>query len=118
MNTISAAGRRIPIAGSSSRRTSCRVTCIAPDPEDNIVKQTSRIASMLVLVSASALLADSGTAQPEPVGKRASSSAPFPSEHAKEIKWFDSLARGIRDASAAKKPICLILAGQRPSGDC
>ena len=82
------------------------------------MKQTFRMASMPVVAMASVLLAHSGAAQPDPVSKRASSSVPFPSEHAKEIGWVDSLAKGIRQASAAKKPICLILAGQRPSGDC
>jgi hypothetical protein len=43
---------------------------------------------------------------------------PFPSQQFKDVKWLDSLAKGIEEAGAAKKPICLILAGQRPSGDC
>lgn len=44
--------------------------------------------------------------------------AAFPSEHARELAWSSSLAEGIRTARAAGKPICLVLAGRRPSGDC
>lgn len=45
-------------------------------------------------------------------------SSPFPSEVTPGVKWFDSLAKRIRAATAAQKPICLIIAGQRPAGDC
>jgi hypothetical protein len=63
------------------------------------------------------ILVVAGSAQPQskPLGK---ASTPFPSQHLKEVKWLDSFAKGIEEASAGKKPICLILAGQRPSGDC
>ena len=37
---------------------------------------------------------------------------------AKEVKWFASLPDGVKEAVRTKKPICLILAGQRPKGDC
>lgn len=42
----------------------------------------------------------------------------FPAEAVKEIRWHDALARGIQEAGRVQKPICLILAGRRPSGDC
>jgi hypothetical protein len=57
-------------------------------------------------------------AQPSREGLAGTASSPFPSHAVKQVKWLDSLAGGIKEATAGKKPICLILAGQRPAGDC
>lgn len=77
--------------------------------------QPSALMAMPALVVGILLVAGSAQPQSKPVGR---ASTPFPSQHLKDVKWLDSLAKGIEEASAAKKPICLILAGQRPSGDC
>jgi hypothetical protein len=69
-------------------------------------------------VLAAALLTGLAQAQPWPFGGPLASRTPFPAQHTKEVKWFDSLAEGIQEASQSKKPICLVLAGQRPLGDC
>jgi hypothetical protein len=79
------------------------------------VKQPSALVSMPSIVLGIVLLAGPAQTQPGPFGK---ASTPFPSQHTKDVKWLDSLAKGIEEASGAKKPICLILAGQRPSGEC
>lgn len=76
------------------------------------VKQITALVSVPALILGIMILVGSAWTQSGPL------STPFPSQHAKEIKWFDSLTKGIHEASAAKKPICLILAGERPSGDC
>jgi len=78
------------------------------------VKRTFALASALALVAGAVLIVGSVQAQREPFGK----ASPFPSQHVQEIKWVDSLAKGIEQARGVKKPICLILAGQRPAGDC
>lgn len=44
--------------------------------------------------------------------------SPFPSELMKDVKWLDSLPAGIKSAGASGKPICLVIAGQRPFGNC
>jgi hypothetical protein len=68
------------------------------------------------LALGAALAAGTLLAQPKPVPLAGAS--PFPAQHAKDIKWFDSLAGAAAEAGRTKKPICLILAGQRPKGDC
>ena len=70
---------------------------------------------ILSFIGGTTLVAGAARAQLKPLGK---SAAPFPSQHFKEVHWIDSLAKGIQEAGRAKKPICLILAGRRPSGDC
>lgn len=79
------------------------------------MKQPNVFAWMAPLVAGVVCVSGSAQSQPGALGK---SSTPFPSQYAKEIRWLDSLAKGIEEASSAKKPILLILAGQRPSGDC
>ena len=44
--------------------------------------------------------------------------SPFPSETARGVMWFDSLAEGIEAAMENRRPVCLIIAGQRQSGGC
>lgn len=79
------------------------------------MQQRPALMTMPAFILGIVLLVGPARSQPGPLDK---SSTPFPSQHAKDVKWLDSLAKGIQEASAAKKPICLILAGQRPSGDC
>jgi len=79
------------------------------------VKQPYGFAWLLPLVLGVVLVSGSTQSQPWELGR---SSTPFPSQHARDVKWLDSLTKGIEEASGAKKPICVILAGQRPSGDC
>jgi hypothetical protein len=72
----------------------------------------------LLHVLGAVLVAGLVQAQPRPLGGPLGTPAPFPAQHTKEVKWLDSLAEGIQEASRSQKPICLILAGQRPAGDC
>jgi hypothetical protein len=71
----------------------------------------------IALLLLETVLACQAPAQPA-FGGGFASPTPFPAQHTKDVKWFTSLVEGIPEASRSGKPICLILAGQRPKGDC
>jgi len=65
--------------------------------------------SMPSLVLGIVLLTGPAQTQPGPLGKP---STPFPSQHIKDVRWLDSLARGIEEPGGVKKPVCLITAAK------
>jgi len=68
--------------------------------KEDPVKRIIAFASAVALVGGAVLVVSSVQAQRGPLGN----ASPFPSQHVEEIKWVDSLAKGIEQASGGGPP--------------